>query len=127
MSNTPKKVGRPTKEISQQTFENLCHIQCTASEICAVLEVSEDTLGRWCIKTYGVNFAEAKKRFADHGKMSLRRMQFHIAEKNASMAIFLGKQLLGQRDYVEMNGEESIKQLDSLITAIKEKRNEYNE
>lgn len=33
--------------------------------------------------------------------MSLRRIQMKLAEKNASMAIFLGKQYLGQRDVVE--------------------------
>lgn len=120
-------MGRPRKEISQQIFENLCKIQCTQEEICAVLEISDETLCKWCKETYGSTFLDAKKRFAEHGKMSIRRMQFRIGEKNASMAIWLGKQYLGQRDYVEMNAEESIKQLDSLILAIKEKRNEFSE
>lgn len=31
--------------------------------------------------------------------MSLRRSQFRIAETNATMAIWLGKQYLGQKDY----------------------------
>ena len=32
------------------------------------------------------------------GLISLRRMQFQLAEKSAAMAIFLGKQHLGQQD-----------------------------
>lgn len=121
-------VGRPKKELDKDIFEELCKIQCTGEEICAVLSVSADTLREWCMRTYdGANFSQAYKKFADHGKMSLRRTQFRIAERNASMAIWLGKQYLGQRDYIEMNGEESIKQLDSLITAIKENRNEYSD
>lgn len=46
-------------------------------------------------------FLEVYKRFAAKGKASLRRTQFKLAEKNPSMAIFLGKNLLGQTDRVE--------------------------
>ena len=35
--------------------------------------------------------------------MSLRRKQWNLAETNASMAIFLGKQFLGQTDKVDQN------------------------
>lgn len=42
-----------------------------------------------------------KKGRAD-GRSSLRRMQFQTAEKgNPTMQIWLGKQLLGQRDKIE--------------------------
>ena len=33
--------------------------------------------------------------------MSLRRIQMKLAETSATMAIFLGKQILGQRENVE--------------------------
>jgi hypothetical protein len=33
--------------------------------------------------------------------MSLRRTQFKLAEKNATLCIWLGKQYLGQRDIIE--------------------------
>ena len=33
--------------------------------------------------------------------ISLRRSQFKLAEKNATMAIWLGKQYLGQRNHKE--------------------------
>ena len=34
----------------------------------------------------------------ERGKASLRRVQFDLAKRNAAMAIFLGKNLLGQSD-----------------------------
>ena len=36
-------------------------------------------------------------------------MQFKLAEKNVAMAVWLGKQYLGQRDKVENIDEEEIK------------------
>ena len=43
-------------------------------------------------------FCRLFKKGQDNGKMSLRRYQFKLAEKNTAMAIFLGKQYLGQKD-----------------------------
>ena len=42
----------------------------------------------------------------ENGKVSLRRMQFLQARKSAAMAIWLGKQYLGQRDHdkIEIGG-----------------------
>ena len=97
------KMGRPQKEISEKLFENLCGIQCTEVEMCAILECSEDTLNRWCKRTYGETFAEIEKKKSAAGKASLRRTQLRLGEKNASMAIFLGKQYLGQKDVIENN------------------------
>lgn len=97
------RTGRPRKEINQKLFENLCGIQCTEIEICSALECSEDTINRWCKRTYGTTFAETYKRKSQLGKSSLRRAQFRLAEKNATMAIWLGKQYLGQKDIVEQN------------------------
>lgn len=88
---------------SQKLFENLCGIQCTEAEICGVLECSADTLNRWCKRTYKMTFADTYKSKSQVGKSSLRRAQWKLAEKNASMAIWLGKQYLEQKDIVEQN------------------------
>jgi len=92
------KAGRPPIEIDKKMFETLCGLQCTLNEFCFSFNRSEDTIERWCKKTYGNNFAEvfAQKRGA--GQIALRRNQFRLAEKNAAMAIFLGKNYLGQTD-----------------------------
>ena len=100
-----KKMGRPQIEISAQNFESLCGLQCTLSDIASFFQCSEDTVERWCKRTYELTFAEAYKKYSAKGKVSLRRAQFKLAEKNASMAIFLGKQYLGQRDFPTDSGD----------------------
>ena len=95
---TEKKKGRPPIEIDQEQFEKLCEIQCTLEEIANVLKCSMDTVERWCKRTYEMSFAEAFKKYSATGKMSLRRNQFKLAQTNATMAIWLGKQYLGQKD-----------------------------
>src|SRR4051794_3413381 len=93
------KGGRPRKEIDQPTFERLCEVQCTLEEIAHVLDVSEDTVERWCKRTYELGFADAYKKSSATGKTSLRRYQFDAAKKgNTTMLIWLGKQYLGQTD-----------------------------
>ena len=46
-------------------------------------------------------FTEYKIKGQSKGKVSLRRYQFKLAEKSAPMAIFLGKNYLGQKDNIE--------------------------
>lgn len=103
------KMGRPRKEINQDQFERLCSLQCTLEEIASIFGCSEDTIERWCKRTYKnedgkqMTFAEVYKKHSATGKMSLRRWQFRSAESgNVSMQIWLGKQYLGQRDEQEI-------------------------
>ncbi len=103
------KGGRPRKEIDQPTFEGLCEIQATLEEIAHVLHVSEDTIERWCKRTYELGFADAYKRFSASGKTSLRRSQFNVAlQGNPTMLIWLGKQYLGQREPIAMTDGDNI-------------------
>lgn len=97
------KGGRPKKDIDQHQFESLCGLQCTKLEICDFFEVSDKTLDRWCKETYNTSFSEVYQQKREKGKISLRRAQFKLAETNAVMAIFLGKQYLGQRDNKDAN------------------------
>jgi len=93
------KGGRPPIVIDKVQFEKLCAIQATEEEIAGWFQCSEDTIRRFCQKTYGEQFCEVYKRLSANGKISLRRTQFKIAEAgNATMAIWLGKQILGQKD-----------------------------
>lgn len=95
------KMGRPRKQIEKDQFEKLCALQCTLVEIAGWYGCSEDTIERWCKRTYHLTFAETYKKFSQDGKISLRRAQFKLAERSASMAIWLGKQMLGQREQYE--------------------------
>lgn len=90
--------GRPKKEINQKQFESLCAIQCTEEEICAVLDVDDKTLTQWCKTTYNQSFSEVFSQKRAGGKASLRRNQWRLSETNPTMAIWLGKQYLGQKD-----------------------------
>lgn len=92
--------GRPRKQISKRTFEELCKIQCTESEICAVMDVDDKTLSAWCEKEYGTSFSEIFRIKREGGKTSLRRAQWLTAtrDRNPTMLIWLGKQRLGQKE-----------------------------
>lgn len=98
-------MGRPLKELDDKTFEGLCGIQCTLEEISSVMRVSPDTVERWCKRHYGMSFADAYKKHSSVGKVSLRRSQFKLAQRSAAMAIWLGKQYLGQRDIQELKAD----------------------
>lgn len=92
-------------KIDKKQFENLCGIQCTLAEICDFFDVEDDTLNSWCKKTYGTTFSEVFKVKRGKGQISLRRMQWKLAEKNPTMAIWLGKQYLNQKDRQEIVAE----------------------
>jgi|RhiMethySRZTD1v2_1073278.scaffolds.fasta_scaffold2325415_1 hypothetical protein len=90
-------------------------IQCTQEEAAAVLRVSRATLYR-----FFVAYPEAVEAFEEgkeEGRASLRRAQFKSAlAGNAAMQIWLGKQLLGQRDKHDIdvsvvNHEEALRAL----------------
>lgn len=93
--------GRPRIHIDKDEFEKLCGIQATLVEIAGWFYCSEDTIERWCKRTYKESFAEIYKKYSAGGKISVRRAQFKLANKSAAMAIWLGKQYLGQKDYIE--------------------------
>jgi hypothetical protein len=96
-------MARPKKKIDNATFEGLCSIQATKTEICAVFGCDEKTITRWCKDFYQCSFSEASKRYGQVGLSSLRRFQFKQSEKNPTMAIWLGKQYLGQKDKSEID------------------------
>lgn len=100
--------GRKPADISKQEFEKLCALQCTQEEICSFFDVTDKTLTAFCRRTYGMKFSEVFREKCGKGKIALRRSQFRLAERNATMAIFLGKQYLGQRDVQDVKVEGAI-------------------
>ena len=91
--------GRPRKEFDQNTFEKLLELQCTQAEICNFFNTTDKTISAWCKRTYKKDFSECLEKFGTKGRISLRRAQFKMAQNNPTMAIWLGKQFLGQKDY----------------------------
>ena len=92
----------PVKEISWTAFEELCGLQCTQEEIAAVLEISVDALYYKVRENYEMSYSDVYKKYAAQGRPSLRRSQRILADKNPAMAIWLGKNWLGQRDNLDM-------------------------
>ena len=113
--------GRKRIEIDENIFKKLCGIFCTKEEIAGVFDCSEDTIERWCKRTYGLKFADVYKKESAKGKMSLRRNQFKLSAKSAAMAIFLGKNYLGQTDRIE----QTINEVENLAP-LADMLNEYN-
>lgn len=111
----PMADGRPRIEIDKKHFESLCGLQCTLEEIAGFFRCSTRTIERWCQETYKDNsgkpmtFVNVFKKYSEDGKISLRRYQFQLAKKSAAMAIFLGKQYLGQKDDRRDYNEEMLK------------------
>ena len=109
--------GRPKKEIDYVTVEKLANIQCTQEEIASFLGISSRTLLR------DEKFKELFARGRENGKMSLRRIQWKHAEKSATMAIWLGKQYLGQRDNIEVANTDELNKVKELLTKISDGAN----
>ena len=110
--------GRPNTPIKKDEFEKLCAMQCTLEEIAGFFDCCDDTINNWCKDTYGDNFSGVFKNKSTKGKISLRRTQFKLAEKSTPMAIFLGKQYLGQKDVIEEKHELQNGILNDLIGAL---------
>lgn len=105
--------GRPKFKIDYELVEKLSKIQCTQQEIASFLGCSTDTLQR------DKEFCDIYKKGLENGKMSLRRIQFRLAENNVAMAIWLGKQYLGQRDNLDVATTDMTK-VDKLIKEIQD-------
>lgn len=109
-------MARPKKVIDYEAVEKLANLQCTQEEIASFLGLSVRTLQR------DEEFCRIYKKGQDNGRMSLRRMQFKLADKNPTMAIWLGKQYLKQRDNIEIESTQLVK-VQELLTKIEEEAN----
>jgi hypothetical protein len=98
------RTGRPRVVIDLDAAEKLGQLQCTLKECSAFLNIPEGTIAN------REDFTSAWKKGLETGKISLRRTQFRLAEKSAGMAIWLGKQYLGQTEKLEFNDERMINQ-----------------
>lgn len=119
------RMGRPKKEFDKKIFQDLVGLGCTQEEICWFFRdetgksANIDTLTRWCKREFDMTFQEY---FRQNGcialKIQLRRNQMNLSKSSAAMAIFLGKNLLGQTDRVEQTVME-VEDLSSLAEMLK--------
>ena len=110
--------GRPKVKIDWVQFHELCKMQATIEEICAVMRIDDETLRRRAKEEFQCDFAAVYKRLAADGRYSLRRKQVEIAKDgNTAMLIWLGKQYMSQRDK-PADEQEPNKALSQLVSAI---------
>lgn len=93
------KGGRPKTILDYDKIYSLAQVMATYDEIANVLGVSISKLEN------DDEFKRVYKKGTDTGRTSLRRYQFIQAQNNPTMAIWLGKQWLGQRDIPESEDE----------------------
>jgi hypothetical protein len=94
--------GRKSIPIDLKELEKLCVLQCSDEEIAAWLGVSLRTIQN---RRKQPAFAEAIQRGKAKGRILVRRAQLRLLEaSNATMAIWLGKNMLGQSDSMQITG-----------------------
>jgi hypothetical protein len=85
-------------KIDMDELEKLCAMQATDGEIAAWFGVTTRTIER---RRKNRAFAEVMERGKAKGRLSMRRAQIKLLEQgNATMAVWLGKQYLGQTDQI---------------------------
>ena len=84
------------KNIRIKDVKKIARLQCTQQEAAAFLEIRLSQFKTLLAKNKDVR--QAWDDGQSLGKLSLRRKQFRLANTNASMGQFLGKNILGQKD-----------------------------
>ena len=106
------RTGRPKVKIDLVAVEKLGALQCTMDEISAFLGIAKSTLST------RKDFSDAYKRGLSNGKSSLRRKQWKLADTSAAMAIWLGKQYLGQRDHFDNTNNDDEPTAANILKAL---------
>lgn len=116
-------MGRKKVKIDYDTVKNLAKICCTQEEIASVLGCSVKTLQR------RKQFNKAYQDGLNDARASLRRLQWKSAASgNITMQIFLGKNLLGQRDRFAEDERSEDKEKVTIINDLpQEPQNEAQE
>lgn len=95
--------GRKQIEIPLNVLEAVASSHATLDEIAAYFHVTADTISRR--QREDPEFREALNRGRALGKFNIRYNQTRMAQHHPGMAIWLGKQYLGQKDQIEQSGQ----------------------
>lgn len=120
--------GRPKAEFDKRAFSDLISLGCSQQEICWFFRDKEtgkpaniDTLSRWCKREYGVNFQEfSKQNKLNALRIQVRKNQLELSKKSPAMAIWLGKQYLGQTENPVVVDNGINFNMDALSKSLKE-------
>ena len=118
----PKVNGRPKKEFDLELVENLASIGATYEDMAGVFDCSVSTIEDRMRKDpckKGGDSSRAHKKGQARLKVSLRREQIKLANQgNPTMLIWLGKQMLGQKDKSHNESEIQLKDITPTINLI---------
>jgi hypothetical protein len=93
-----QKLGRKPVHIDLLELEKLSSLHCTYEELADWFGISVRTLE---LRLKRPEFAAARQRGRSKGRISVRRAQMKMLEGgNSTMGVWLGKQMLGQRDSI---------------------------
>lgn len=119
-------MARPRKEFDKKTFVDLVGLGCDEKDICWFFRdesgkpANVDTLSRWCKREFHQSFQEYFKQNSGRARnIKLRQNQLKLSEKSAAMAIFLGKNYLGQKDTVDIDNAAVYDKLNSIEDALR--------
>lgn len=118
--------------IDWDEFHRLSSYQCTQREIANFFDIDVSTLENYYLDKYGHKLSEFWDKKKAHGRAKLKKIQWEQAENGSTaMAIFLGKQLLGQSDSPEKELMEIIDSeglsIDQVIDLIKNRSKQAEE
>lgn len=100
----PGEGGRPPTPIDTATLRRVASLGATIPELATALGVPSRTLQHRIEADPEIR--EALEEGRNAGRLTLRRMQWQQAQSgNPTMLIWLGKQMLNQRDRAELSGD----------------------
>lgn len=117
---------KPRKPIDWKLVDELLEAGCTAKEIAANFDLYHTTLYDRVKEKYGICYTEYASQLKSRGYSKIRLSQFEKALNNSSlgnvqMLIWLGKNLLGQKDSISQENsvsEQTLSQFQSLMNQI---------
>jgi len=118
--------GRPEKKIDWELVDRMLQANCSAKEIASHFNLHYQTFYERIAEKYNTNFTNYAASQRESGLAKLKLSQFEKATDNSSkgnvqMLIWLGKNLLGQKETVSTENtvnENTINQFTALMKQI---------
>ncbi len=82
-SSAPLKGLR--RELTVETFEELCALQCEIPEILGFAGITEEKLARWCRRIYRLPLGDVLTMLRQDGLIEIRRASFEALKKSAPL------------------------------------------
>ena len=122
-----RAVGRPKSIFNWREFDYLCSIGCTLEEIAGFFQILKSNLQSKVKDEYNETFSERYEKLSQGVKISIRRKQIKIAlDGDTAMLKFLGKNVLGQKEKIDFDGEVKVNSWVDLVNNLDAPKPEEN-